>query len=674
MTGVNDQYAFDPYQSEEDALKELEKRALAQSLRKWGKRQGQAVGGLLIGGPSAGDSFGRMVEGAEADRILNQELPARRKALQQKAQDDLEQSLTGAGIDEETKALFRSPMTRAQGAAVLKTTLDRKQANKDYEDFLRMRGGISPIGPQRVNSGEQPTQIPGQPQSGGPPPLQLLQDMAISHPNPTMKAWAKQQIEMFYPNTKDPEKLGIRPDGTYGMDPAAVPAILARRGAEERSRADYDLVDYPIGGGRTIKIPRSQAVELSRGGQVQSPQSAGPGPVGVGVAPPSGGGFSPGSGMPGAPVQGGAAGGAAPSSAHLAEAWKILNDPNVDPQVKASVAQGLSSSGYEFDTNSGIAPRLKQQNAAGPRSQMGVSDPEASKMRQLGMESGRKILDKERELLGKDTAALKTMQRMSELNQQGQIMTGPFAGPMFTARRAAHLMGVRDDPQVAATEEYEKLKLTQLRDSLKAYGSGTGISNLDLITAQKTLPGIENTPEGRQRIIDYMQGQILTNIKNFQDAEKYFMANRTLDGFEPQNYDKDGRLVTQQEMQQRLIQAKKEAQFEQRRQDELGKLKANEPVLKNALKDIGHHSYELATGDPEHLEKFGKGAVAGAALVPAGRAASAALPYALRAGAAAGRGLSAAGGAVGRALTSPMAGNSILALALYHALKKEAQQ
>lgn len=655
MANANE-YGFDPYQAEEDDLKQkaLEAAALLKVLRQ--PKQMYTQGGVLTSGQGAGDGFMQEMERSRAQRTLD-DLPRQRKALQERAQADLEASLSGAGADEETRSLFRSPATRQQGAEVLKATLARRQQSKDYDAFRSQIGGS----PQSSNAGA--------------PTADQLREMSVAHPNPMVKAWAKQQLEAYHPNSKDPDKLYPSREGGYQPDENALGFYGARRGVEETARAAQDIVEVPIGGGRTQRMTRAQAVQMLGGQQPQSPQSAGAPPVGVGVAPPSAGAVGPGSGaLPNAvrAAGGGAAGLSIPEE-DAKVMMKIITDPQADTATKSKLAQQLSAGGWNFDSQTGRLEPKGQPSAPAQGSQFGVSDPEAGKMRQMGMESGRKILDAERALVSKDTAALKTIQEMSELNQSGQVMTGPFAGPLFEAKRAAHLMGVRDDPQVAATEKYEKLKLTQLRDSLKAYGSGTGISNLDLITAQKTLPGLENTPEGRQLIIDYMQGQIFTNIKNFQDAEKYFTTNRTLDGFEPQNYDKDGRLITQQEMQQRLMQTKRDTEFEKRRQSEHTRLKGEEPVLKNALSDLGDHSYQLATGDPEHLQKFGEGAAVGAAMVPAGRVAGAALPYALRAGAAAGRGVGAGARAVGQAATSPLGQTSLIGALLWHAMKKDSQ-
>jgi hypothetical protein len=199
---------------------------------------------------------------------------------------------------------------------------------------------------------------------------------------------------------------------------------------------------------------------------------------------------------------------------------------------------------------------------------------------------------------------------MSALNQSGKIINGPWPEAQKVLQRT---LGVNQEG-VSASEFYDKLNLSQLRDSLKAYGSGTGISNLDLLTAMKSLPGRENTPEGRQMILDTMQAASVSNIKNFQEAEKYYQQNRTLSGFIPKNYDKDGNEVTTEQLVNQI-------KFISRQAEELKKLRGEDETIKEGFKSAGRGAYGLATGDPEAWGNFATGAGTAAAAVPVGRGA-----------------------------------------------------
>lgn len=83
------------------------------------------------------------------------------------------------------------------------------------------------------------------------------------------------------------------------------------------------------------------------------------------------------------------------------------------------------------------------------------------------------------------------------------------------------------------TEEYIAHVAELLKDRLasKDYGSGTGISNLDLIAATKPLPELAKTETGRQQIIGAIRADTNRAMKDALAAREHFQQNMSLRGF-----------------------------------------------------------------------------------------------------------------------------------------------
>lgn len=87
--------------------------------------------------------------------------------------------------------------------------------------------------------------------------------------------------------------------------------------------------------------------------------------------------------------------------------------------------------------------------------------------------------------------------------------------------------------KTASTEQYIADLAELLKDRLasKDYGSGTGISNLDLATAGRPLPEVVKTAQGRMLIIDAIRKDTKRALEDATAARQYFAQNKTLDGF-----------------------------------------------------------------------------------------------------------------------------------------------
>lgn len=90
-----------------------------------------------------------------------------------------------------------------------------------------------------------------------------------------------------------------------------------------------------------------------------------------------------------------------------------------------------------------------------------------------------------------------------------------------------------NEKKTANTEEYLAHVAELLKDRLasKDFGSGSGVSNLDIIAARAPLPELAKTSAGRMQIISALKADTERNLKDAQAARDYFDTNRGLRGF-----------------------------------------------------------------------------------------------------------------------------------------------
>lgn len=146
------------------------------------------------------------------------------------------------------------------------------------------------------------------------------------------------------------------------------------------------------------------------------------------------------------------------------------------------------------------------------------------------------------------------LDRLSELNKDK--MTYASAGAEFktTLGRIAQSIDPSFDPnkiKTANTEQYIATvsELLKARLGSKDYGSGTGVSNLDILTASTPLPQLSNTQVGRQQIIEALKKDTAVQIEDYKDAQNHFYnkGQNTLRGWIPpsEKQNQSGRTVVQ---------------------------------------------------------------------------------------------------------------------------------
>lgn len=574
MATTADQYAFDPYQSEEDTIKELEKRMLLKQLRSRSPvNVGTNVGGYMIGGEGPGDMIRRQREEIDSNRALDVDIPNRRKALVNRVNTELVQALrTGT-----PEAMIENPILRPTGLGELKADRERVRSTGELRDIINLMrgGGQSPAPPA---SGAAPP-APSQPAPGGQgdPTTELRATataMSLSS-TPSIAARGKALLEQLKAHNPR-ESLVVDPfSGRGSVIPGAMEAYQRQQELEAGAGAKYKFENVPMDRSNPNYAPgrteQMSAYDLANRNAPPSPAAplpapaAGPAPMvpptpgGTPAAPPpQNSAVAPPSPVPGPnpPPPGAPPGSPTPEQLQMAFQVAISQGNMVEASKIGSVLQSM---GIKVDAS--VVPRPGTELSRLPPAASGpagrYNDPVEVKRIELQQKDAQEQLTKERANLQSSVQAHKAIQQMSELNQQqgqgGEVITGPFPGVQLAAKRAYGNITGDMSPDVPVTELYEKLMRTQLKDSLKAYGSGTGISNMDLIAAMRTLPQLENSQEGRQLVIEYMLGAIQSNIINFQNAEAWVRDNpkHTLEGFMPKNYDKDGKLISDQTMIQR---------------------------------------------------------------------------------------------------------------------------
>lgn len=116
-------------------------------------------------------------------------------------------------------------------------------------------------------------------------------------------------------------------------------------------------------------------------------------------------------------------------------------------------------------------------------------------------------------------------------NPNVKYMSGPMHEQLVAA--AGFMNYIDPDSSIVKVGDtipsYFSNMMNLVRDKIKALGSGTAVSNLDLIVTQKSVGDLRNTPEGNKKLLALMELQNATLNDRLQKRVSYFEGNK--DGY-----------------------------------------------------------------------------------------------------------------------------------------------
>lgn len=517
MASGND-YSLDPFQTEEDTLNELYKRALVKTLRPLPPMEDLA------------GRFDQSMEVAQGNREISQ-VTAKRQALGEKFQASLVNALRDQ--PEEIKALVLNPATRVQGLDLMK---QRQQMVLDQQEMDSMRKS------RMAQNADATSPLPAS------SAMQDYQDalyMAQSS-NPRIAARGKLLLDQM--KFHDPKEMA-RGNLQGGVD---VP-----QGAEEAYRRQQDIA----GDQQVITLQTGQGPWTGTRGEARRLgliQGTSPGMPASSPAPGSSAGpvASPpsmpasGSNMPvsGGPTGAGGAGGD-PRAAILQEQIQLLQVALQNGDQKAAaiharniqqLQQGMqaglqNTNPQAFAQSAGAVPGMPQ-GIPQPNAGMGRSNPTAQDVFKAQAETNQKAGAKLDEVSPMGSL-LFHIDRLEEVNRKPTWSGGAAAIPQTVANIASTFTGDAGQ-RTDNTMEFESIVQNIIGPMLHQYGYNP--SNRDLIQAEKRLPSVGNSVRARQQIIDQVRRGVIAEIEVNNQAkravEQAAQEGRTLDLKTAQDY------------------------------------------------------------------------------------------------------------------------------------------
>lgn len=245
----------------------------------------------------------------------------------------------------------------------------------------------------------------------------------------------------------------------------------------------------------------------------------------VGVLPSANGGLPSVSALPGSIPTFGA-------FQDAAEAAKARRDPflgQVDPQGRP-----IPQTREQFAERVGgiSAPSASGAPSGGPMG-MGPTPAVRAGAEAIGKSDAERVSALEQKIPSMLSVS-RRLDRMAALTADDKTYAAAGSELKTTLGSIAQAFGLKVNPaKTANSEEYLAHVAELLKDRLasKDYGSGTGISNLDLIAARGPLPELAKTAQGRMQLIGALKADTERNLKDAQAARDYFDSRGGLRGF-----------------------------------------------------------------------------------------------------------------------------------------------
>ena len=130
--------------------------------------------------------------------------------------------------------------------------------------------------------------------------------------------------------------------------------------------------------------------------------------------------------------------------------------------------------------------------------------------------------------------ALNSLNRLNELNQQ-DLISGSFATGRVGATNFLSTLGLasgKDVDRLSASENYQKTAGDVILATLGGK-LGAGFSNEDRKFIQSLVPQLENSPQARKQLIEFMVGKNQLIVEETTRLENYARENKSLKGYVP---------------------------------------------------------------------------------------------------------------------------------------------
>jgi hypothetical protein len=130
--------------------------------------------------------------------------------------------------------------------------------------------------------------------------------------------------------------------------------------------------------------------------------------------------------------------------------------------------------------------------------------------------------------------ALNSLNRLNELNQQ-ELISGTFASGRVGATNLISTLGLasgKDIDRLAASENYQKTAGDVILATLGGK-LGAGFSNEDRKFIQSLVPQLENSPQARKQLVEFMVKKNNSIVEETTRLENYARDNKSLKGYVP---------------------------------------------------------------------------------------------------------------------------------------------
>jgi len=162
-----------------------------------------------------------------------------------------------------------------------------------------------------------------------------------------------------------------------------------------------------------------------------------------------------------------------------------------------------------------------------------TSQGETEFSKELGKADAKKV---ESAMITRDNSigALNSLNRLNQLNQQ-DLISGSFATGRVGATNLLSTLGLvssKDMDKLSASENYQKTAGDVILATLGGK-LGAGFSNEDRKFIQSLVPQLENSPQARKQLIEFMVGKNQSIVEETTRLENYARDNKSLKGYVP---------------------------------------------------------------------------------------------------------------------------------------------